>query len=108
MGEATNCRWKNALYDRKMFVWKGYENRIISMSSLLDPRDGLTFIYHLLGLFYDSSIETRTKRNSSPEKAKETERERRRTEQTAGEKKNVASPETLFSFCFFHFQQIPQ
>lgn len=40
-----------AVTERKMFMWKGYENRIISRCCFVFFEDGLTFICHLLGSF---------------------------------------------------------
>lgn len=72
-------------------------------------RDGLTFVYHLLGLFMilQSKLEQKEIQTPKTKKAKETKTEGEREnwkvlcQQTAGEKKYVASPETLWSFCFF-------
>lgn len=87
-------------YECKMFVWKGYENRIISMSS--SPRSLRWFNEHLpsVGAFYDSSIEIRTKRNSGPKKASKNEVENGNFVPTDGRWKvgMLHLPETLSSF----------
>jgi hypothetical protein len=47
---------RNGFTLQDVFVWKGYENRIISMSSSLLNPSGLTFICHLLRLLFSFSF----------------------------------------------------
>lgn len=76
------------------------------MSSLLNPEDGLTFICHLLGLFMILQSKLEQKEIQAPKTECEGDGERERKlksfvcQQTAGEKKNVASPETVFVLLF--------